>query len=184
MRRSQLFGVVSDAVLWLVVLICMGSAAWYGLVALPQSKQHAYTLTFLDANEMVKGSNVRLMGVDIGSVENVSLSPDHVEVTVKTLPGVVPLPRKTMATINFTGMVGSKSIELLPGPHLPPRMPHQRERHTPEILTEEPIRLRDAIQYNIDIAQALQHGAENFSDFCRFAVSGVTVQYIVEQLIN
>jgi hypothetical protein len=140
-----------------------GLLAWTGhyfWVEVPERQRQTITLSFRDANEMSRGASVQMMGVDIGYVDDIRVKGDHVDVVVKTIPGTLKIPPGSRATILFTGLVGSKSIEIEP-----PRGVVPHVSGTPLVAVEEPIRLIDFYQFNIDIAQALQGGAENFADF-------------------
>jgi ABC-type transporter Mla subunit MlaD len=117
------------------------------------------TLSFHNANEISKGSSVRFLGVDVGYVKNVSLQKDHVNVTLETYPNMLHIPSGAEASILFTGLVGSKSIEIeLPNKGVP--IPGSKS-----LITIEPVRLKQALDAQNEIAQALQGGAENFTDF-------------------
>ncbi len=149
--------------LWLV-LVGLLAGGYYVLFTLPNSQRQEITLEFHDANEIIRGTNVRLMGVDVGVVDDVRIEDEHVNVKIRMTREAIQIPEGTTATIKFTGLVGSKSLELMPPEQVEDSGPSMKPPNA-YVIVEEPIRLRDTIQYNIDIAKALQHGAENFSDF-------------------
>lgn len=154
-------GLWPDVLLWGGVLALLAWGAWAWQTARDQaSARQRVTLVFKDANEIVRGSNVRMMGVDIGYVDRIQLRGDHVQVTLSPARGMPPIPDGATATIEFTGLVGSKSVEIRPPeiPVTPSTSP------SPHVQVQEPIRVRDAIAYNVDIANALKTGAQQFSD--------------------
>lgn len=150
----------SDLALWAVILLLAGSIGSYFLWFAPQQKTQQVSLNFRDANELTKGSIVRMMGTEIGFVNDIRIMGDHINVNIKTTPGSLDIPSGSTFTVNFTGLVGSKSIEVIPPPLAKPYL-----NGKPHYQVEEPIRLKDTLDYQTDIAQALQRGAENFSDF-------------------
>lgn len=159
-RLKSLIEASSDYLLWgSIILFFCALYGYFGLY-LPQSKQQIITVAFKDANEINHGSIVRMMGSEIGYVDKVQLNNDHVDVTIKTFPGSPKIPSGSIFSIKFTGLVGAKSIEVTTtdGPIM--RTPGKN----PVYEVEEPIRMRESLEYQIDIAQALQRGAENFTD--------------------
>lgn len=156
----KLPAIISDLFLWFFLLLLVAC----GIYFLPdlQGNQHSQTihLAFQDANEISRGAAVRMMGTEIGYVKDIHLKKDYVDIVIKTNPGSLTIPSGSTFTILFTGLVGSKSIEVVPPPATRPVV-----RGKPQYIVENPIRLRQALQYQIDIAQALQVGAENFADF-------------------
>ena len=153
-------GLLSDLLLWVVVLALAGWGLYDVFVAKPTRSQQVIHVAFRDANEVTRGSTVRMMGTEIGFVDAIRIRPEDVEVVVKTHPGAVQIPSGSTFTIQFTGLVGAKSIEIIP-----PAVPRPLLRGKPQYFVEEPIRLKDTNKYQIDIARALQRGSENFSDF-------------------
>lgn len=119
------------------------------------------TLTFKDANEIRRGSNVRMMGVEVGYVDGIQIVGDRVRVTLSPERDMPVIPDGSLATIEFTGLVGSKSIEIAPPMGKTQALARGRQ---PSVEVQEPIRIRDAISSNVEIANALKDGAQSFSD--------------------
>ncbi|MEB3287716.1 MAG: MCE family protein [Vampirovibrionales bacterium] len=154
-------GLGSDVVLWLLLLSLAAGLIYLFVLRPRQAAQQTVTLSFQDSNEVSPGALVRMMGTTIGYVERIDLMRHRVKVIVKTNPGGVTIPRGSTFTINFTGLVGSKNIEVIP-PFSPTT---GRENRQGDFFVEEPIRLQEAQQSQIEVAKALEKGAENFSDF-------------------
>lgn len=153
-------GIISDILLWVALSGLLALLVWVYAIQLPKKAGQTFTLQFKDANEVTKGSSVRMMGTEIGFVSDVHIRQDHVDITITTDPDALPVPSGSTFTVLFTGLAGSKSIEI----ELPDR-PGRRIFGQPVYLVEEPIRLQDVLNYNIDMTQALQRGAENITDF-------------------
>ncbi len=153
-------GAVSDLLLWAFVAMVIALGGYYFWVQEREAHRQLVRLSFRDANELTKGAMVRMMGTDFGYVKDIKIFPDRVDVWIKTNPNSLKIPSGSVFTIQFTGLVGGKSIEIIP-----PTVENPKIDGKPIYLVEEPIRLKDTLEYQIDIAQALQKGAENFSDF-------------------
>src|SRR4029079_15967648 len=75
------------------------------------SKQ-TYRAVFVDATGLVKGDDVRIAGVKVGSVENTSfVSRTRAMVTCDVQPGTA-LMRSTHADIRYRNLVGQRYIAL------------------------------------------------------------------------
>ncbi len=169
-------GIISDILLWVVLLGLCIAALYYGVIVPSQAHRQLIEVSFKDANEITRGSMVRMMGVEIGYVEQIELKKDRVNMWIKTYPDSPKIPSGSTFTIQFTGLVGAKSIEVIP-PKI--RRPHRHGE--PQYFVEEPIRLKDTNKYQIDIARALQRGAENFSDFFGKKKSVEELQFNIDE---
>lgn len=156
-------GAASDVVLWVIVLTClvMSGLAWYSLGSGRFQRLH---LTLRDANEIVAGSNVYFTGVHVGEVEDIILKTGGVQVSLKLHADTPPLPQALTAHIIFSGLAGTKQIHLWPKTDdaLPVRIGHEK---VADIDVESPIRFRDMLQANTDIAIALKSGADGMGKF-------------------
>lgn len=152
--------IISDIVLWVFLTLLLAFLIYQFAVTLPAKSGQTITLPFRDANEISKGSSVRMMGTEIGFVDDVHILQDHVEIKIQTYPGTLKIPSGARFTILFTGLAGAKSIEV----DLPTQ-PQPRINGHPLYLVEEPIRMKDTLNSSIDVTQALQKGAENITDF-------------------
>jgi len=153
-------GAFSDLLLWAGLAMVLALGTYFFWVQDREAHRQLVRLSFRDANELTKGAMVRMMGTDFGYVKDIKVYRDRVDVWIKTNPNSLKIPSGSVFTIQFTGLVGGKSIEIIP-----PTVENPHINGKPIYLVEEPIRLKDTMDYQIDIAQALQHGAENFSDF-------------------
>jgi len=152
--------IISDILLWVVLALAVAYGIYFFGIALPAKRGQVITLHFHNANEIAKGSPVRLMGTDIGFVSDLKIEHDYVAVTVQTYPGTLPIPSGATFNILFTGLAGAKSVEIEV-----PETPQPTINGQPVYLVEEPVRMRDALNASIDVTQSLQKGAENITDF-------------------
>lgn len=152
--------IISDILLWIVLALVVGAGVFGVRAQLAQRQGETVVIHFRDANEITRGSLVRMMGTEIGYVDNIKLRKDNVAVTIRTYPEALEIPSGSLFTVQFTGLVGAKSIEIVP-----PRVPRPNVHGKPLYRVEEPIRLKDNMNYQMDILQDLQVGAENITDF-------------------
>lgn len=104
------------------------------------TNSYEYHRIFLqDVDGLIVGSPVRIMGIQVGYVKKVKIIGDEVYVKFVITDKSVKLPRGTTATVEFSGMAGSKSLELYP-----PQAPVDKQ-HTPELIVESPKRLHDSM---------------------------------------
>lgn len=152
--------IISDILLWIALVLVVGLGAQFLLGTMLDRQGTSIVLKFRDASELTRGSMVRMMGTEVGFVEDLTIYPDHVQVRLRIYRGTLSIPSGSTFTVLFTGLAGAKSIEI----NLPD-VPRPSIQGRPVYLVEEPIRLKDALHYTMDITQALQMGAENISDF-------------------
>ena len=101
----------AEILIWVLVIFFSVGAIKYHF-AKKQGELRAYRVFLQDVDGLIEGSSVRMMGVPVGYVKNISIVQDHVYVKfVLTDPDVV-LPKGVIATVEFNGMAGSKSLEL------------------------------------------------------------------------
>lgn len=152
--------IISDILLWVVLTLALAYAIYFFAIVLPAKRGQVITLHFHNANEISKGSPVRMMGTDIGFVSDLKVEHDDVAVTIQTDPGTLPIPSGATFNILFTGLAGAKSVEIEV-----PDSPQPTINGQPVYQVEEPVRMRDALNASIDATQSLQKGAENITDF-------------------
>lgn len=102
-----------EVIIWLLLIVlCVGS------FRIHQAKKNqslpAYRIFMQDVDGLIEGASVRMMGVPIGYVKTISIVQDNVYVKFVLTNQEVKLPQGVIATVEFNGMAGSKSLELYP----------------------------------------------------------------------
>lgn len=78
-------------------------------------KNYTYYAFFTDVDGLIKGSPVKMLGYQVGYVSGISLiNDDDVFVSFIITDKDINMPDSMVATVEFTGMGGSKSLELTP----------------------------------------------------------------------
>ena len=149
-----------ELLLWLIVIAFFVSASSLGFWVKEKNDNNDYQIFLQDVDGLIEGSPVRMMGIQVGHV--VKIKPIKDEVYVKfilTNPDVY-IPQGTAVTVEFSGMAGSKSLELyLPqdGKVIP--------KETPIITINSPKRLYDALSLLNDMFKKLDSIIYTTSDF-------------------
>ncbi len=113
MRRNVIETVMGGVVL-IVAAMFVGIAFQSGTVTTPAGYQ--VTAEFDDASGLGPGSEVRMSGVKIGTVQGLELDPEtYFAVVTLNISESIGLPRDTSARIIADGLLGSNFVALEPG---------------------------------------------------------------------
>lgn len=113
MKRNPIETVLGAVVL---VAAAMFLVFAYSIADLKAVTGYEVKATFLKVGGLERGSDVRISGIDIGTVTAQTLNPEtfQAEVTMSIKSDVV-LPTDTEATIVGDGLLGGKYVNLVPG---------------------------------------------------------------------
>lgn len=75
-----------------------------------------YTAVFTDVSDLKSGDSVRVSGIRIGTVREVSLQPDNTVLVSFDAATDVVLTTGTKAAVRYLNLVGDRYLELLDGP--------------------------------------------------------------------
>lgn len=102
-----------EILIWIIVLIIIICAFGY-IYHNKFVKPNVYNIEFQDIDGVIKGSPVRFMGVTIGHVRNLTYNDENIIVQIIVTKKGIEIPGGTGARVEFSGLAGSKSIELTP----------------------------------------------------------------------
>lgn len=97
----------------------------------------SYQIFMPDVDGMIVGSPVRYMGVQVGYIKNIKILTNNVYVRFVITDKDLKLPKGVIATVEFNGLGGSKSLELYP--------PDENEHPENLIIIHSPKRLHDSM---------------------------------------
>jgi ABC-type transporter Mla subunit MlaD len=157
----------------LIIALSSGGFAWLD-ASNPKllTKAQAVVLPAVDAYSLEQGSSVRLMGVPVGYIRALSFNKttQTVNVAIQLYDYAPELPPNAVGTIVSSGLGGSKSIDFSL-PTLPNtetslfKPPTDNDAEPSEaVQLETPLHQQAFMQYQIDVAKALQAGAEGLSE--------------------
>ncbi|MCF8589711.1 MCE family protein [Gordonia liuliyuniae] len=104
-RRNIVFGALG-----LVLLLIVGAAGWWASTLVGTTKVNA---TFTSAVGIYKGSDVRVLGVDVGKVTEVTPRGDVVDVEMRVNRGI-DLPEGVQAMQIIPSIVADRYVQLAP----------------------------------------------------------------------
>jgi phospholipid/cholesterol/gamma-HCH transport system substrate-binding protein len=113
MKRNPIETVLGAVVLVVAAMFLLFA---YSIADLKAVTGYEVKATFLKVGGLERGSDVRISGIDVGTVTGQTLNPEtfQAQVTMSIEPHVV-LPTDTQATIVSDGLLGGKYVNLVPG---------------------------------------------------------------------
>lgn len=100
---------------------------------------YTYQIFLPDVDGLINGSPVRYMGIQIGYVNQVDIVGDDVYVRFIVTQKDMDIPKGTVATVEFAGLGGSKSLELYPSAK------KNKTASDMLIIPEKPKRIHDSL---------------------------------------
>ena len=149
-----------ELLIWLIIVLIFVSLSTIFNIHNEKNDLNDYQIFLQDVDGLIVGSPVRIMGIEVGYVKKIK--PTNKEVYVKfaiTNPDVY-IPQGTAATVEFTGMAGSKSLELYP-----PNKDTYIDTSVPLITVNPPKRLHDALALLNEMYKKLNTIIYTTSDF-------------------
>ena len=129
-----------ELLIWLVVVMFFVALYSLGIIFKETHEKNDYRIFLQDVDGLTVGSAVRMMGVEVGYVKRIRAVKDEVYVKFIITNPDVYLPQGTKATVEFSGMAGSRSLELYP-----PKDGDYIDSATPVLEVLPPKRLHDAL---------------------------------------
>jgi|GEM_PF-1499998 len=144
MRKKSFW--LLEILIWFILLMGLISLGInFGKDYLTNRK--SYNVFFKDVDGLIVGSPVRLMGIQVGHITRIDILDDKVNVTFVVTDSNVNIPAGSTINVQFTGLAGSKSLEI---------QPHQTYRHGQSFFeVQEPIRIHSIINVQSDIARSV-----------------------------
>src|SRR5262245_34169015 len=116
----------ADAVKLLIFILVTTIATGFLVVTIGNlsfGSTKEYKAVFSDATGVVKGDDIRVAGVKVGSVEKVEVHGRTQAMVTFKVADETPMTRATLATIRYRNLVGQRYIALTPGPGEPVPQP-------------------------------------------------------------
>lgn len=105
--------ILIELLIWTIIftiIFCIGIFSYSKLFIEP----NVYVIQFKDIDGITRGSPVRFMGINVGYVRKLKSKDKHVNVQILVTKKDMKIPNGTIARVEFYGLGGSKSIELMP----------------------------------------------------------------------
>ncbi len=127
-----------ELLIWLIIILIVVSIATV-IQNNNQQKDNDYTIFMNDVDGLIEGSPVRMMGIEVGYITKIKPTNEEVYIKFLITDKTVTIPQGTVATVEFNGMAGSKSLEL----YLPDQTTYI-DKNVPILTVNPPKRLHDA----------------------------------------
>ena len=137
-----------EIVIWLFLIAGLAIFSVY-VKSTHDVAHNSYYLFFNDVDGLVKGSQVRVMGLEIGYIQDIKVFDNKVFVSFLVTKKNFPVPKHAIATVEFYGLGGSVSLELTPV--------SAAESGEGNILTTEPYRIQNYYDTSKDISILLMN---------------------------
>lgn len=134
MKRKYIW--LIEIIVWLLIITSSLFFVIYK-TAVKDNVKNTYYIFFDDIDGLVKGSPVRLMGINVGYIKDIKIFDNKVFVSFLVTTDNVTIPKSATATIEFYGLGGSTSLELNPSTS------SNSEYGKEEIITAESYRVKD-----------------------------------------
>lgn len=133
MKRHVIW--IIEVLIWLLILTSISSI--FIISKYNEKKMNTYQLFLPDVDGLIKGSPVKYMGIQIGYVNQINIVGDKVFLNFVITEKNIKLPHGVIATVEFLGLGGSKSLELYP--------PKENETSKKLIIEQPPKRIGDSL---------------------------------------
>ena len=175
-----------ELLIWLIIVCLFVAFNSLGYILKEQNQDNDYKIFLQDVDGLIVGSPVRMMGIEVGYITKIKPMNDEVYVKFIITNPEVFIPRGTSATVEFTGMAGSKSLEL----YLPQNI-NDIDNSIPILQVTEPKRLHDAFdllnqmykkinsiifsvssfgnKVDLDFKDLSNSSGSNFNDFIKYS---------------
>jgi len=104
---------IAELFIWLLILFLVSGGI---MVAKYNYKKqfNTYQIFLSDVDGLINGSPVKIMGIQVGYVNQLDIVGEDVYVKFIVTDPKVRIPAGSIATVEFSGLGGSKSLELYP----------------------------------------------------------------------
>ena len=128
-----------ELLIWLIIIL-ISVMIFFFSNKIQVKHINEYNIFMPDVDGLIVGSPVRAMGIEVGHITKIKpVNNDEVYVRFIITDKTVKIPQGTVATVEFNGMAGSKSLEL----YLPDKTTYI-DSTVPLLSVSEPKRLHEA----------------------------------------
>ncbi len=131
---------MGELLFWLLIILVVVAISSLTFTNKMINDENDYQIFMPDVDGLIVGSPVRMLGIEIGHVTKIEPTGDEVYINFIIKNPDIYLPQGTQATVEFSGMAGSKSLELYP-----PDRNSYIDENTPILSILPPKRLHDAL---------------------------------------
>lgn len=127
---------IAELFVWLLILFLVSSVILFAKYNYKRSF-NTYQIFLPDVDGLINGSPVKIMGIQVGYVNQIDIVGDEVYVKFIITDSNVKIAYGSTATVEFSGLGGSKSLELYP--------PVPGKQSNKFIVVQSPKRIHDSL---------------------------------------
>lgn len=151
---------IAELFIWLLVLFLIAGVIMFAKYNY-RKNFNTYQIFLPDVDGLIVGSPVRLMGIQVGYINQINIVGEDVYIKFVITEKKMKIPQGSIATVEFTGLGGSKSLELYP--------PITENRFLSEkfIIAQTPKRINDSLGLLNDMFEkiiGITYTISNFMD--------------------
>lgn len=120
---------------------------------------NTYQVFLTDVDGLINGSPVRYMGIQVGYINQVNIVGEDVYVKFVVTQKNFKIPKGSMTTVEFTGLGGSKSLEIYP-PKAPDKLLSDKI-----LIPQSPKRISDSLGVLNDMFDKIMKITYDVSNF-------------------
>lgn len=148
---------IIELFVWLLVLLLISSGIMFAKYNYKKNFD-TYQIFLPDVDGLIVGSPVKFMGIQIGYVNQLNITGEDIYVNFIITDTNVKIPYGSTATVEFSGLGGSKSLELYP--------PSPATKNSSMfIVPQPPKRIHDSLGLLNDMFDAAMGIAYDVSNF-------------------
>jgi len=110
--KRRLFWIV-ELLIWLLILFSVSSLIMFAKYSYKKSF-NTYQIFLPDVDGLINGSPVKILGIQVGYVSQIDIVGEDVYIKFIITTPHIKIPEGAVATVEFSGLAGSKSLELYP----------------------------------------------------------------------
>lgn len=129
---------IAELFIWLLILITISGGIMFAKYVYKKSF-NTYQIFLPDVDGLINGSPVRFLGIQVGYVNQVDIVGEEVYVKFIVTEKGVKIPRGSAVTVEFSGLGGSKSLEIYP-PKPGNKIPSENV-----VIPQSPKRIHDSL---------------------------------------
>lgn len=129
---------IAELFIWLLILFLVSGGLMFAKYNYKKNF-NTYQIFLPDVDGLINGSPVRMLGIQIGYVNQVDIVGEDVYVKFIVTQKGIKLPHGSIATVEFSGLGGSKSLEIYP-PEKNQKIPSDKF-----LIAQSPRRIHDSL---------------------------------------
>jgi len=130
----------TELLIWLIIVLILVAISSLTFIHRNKNDENDYQIFLPDVDGLIVGSPVRMMGIEVGHIVKIKPVKDEVYIKFILTDHNVHIPQGSTVTVEFSGMAGSKSLEI----YLPQK-DNYIDKTTPIMSINPPKRLHDAV---------------------------------------